>query len=192
MSDAQPSDVTRILGAIGDGDASATGDLLPLVYEELRRLARSMMEREAPGQTLQPTALVHDAYLRLMGPRPDEVSWSSRAHFFAAAAIAMRRILVDRARRRNRLRHGGGRRRVDLDDRVAAFDEDAIDFEVLDEALRRMETEDPRMSRVVMLRFFAGLSIDETATAMNVSPRTVKREWTCARAWLYRALKTDE
>lgn len=184
---APSGDVTRLLVAIGAGDRHAPGDLLPLVYEELRRLAAQRLERERPGQTLQATALVHEAYLRLVGD--GEASWENKAHFFGAAALAMRRILVERARRLGRERHGGGKRPMSLADidvaGVDASGHDSVDFVALDEALRRMEAEDERMARVVMLRYFAGFSIEETAEALGMSATSVKREWTCARAWLY-------
>ena len=183
MADAQPSDVTRILAAIGEGDGRASDQLLPLVYAQLRNLASHRMRAEPPGQTLQPTALVHEAYLRLVGSGP--VEWHNRGHFFAAAAEAMRRILVERARARGRVKRGGGRQRVPLDVADVVADEDSLDLVVLDDALRRMEREDPRMNQVVMLRFFAGLSIEDTAQSLGVSPMTVKRDWACARAWLY-------
>ena len=190
MEQRGPSEVTRILAAIGEGDQKASKQLLPLVYDELRSLAAQRMAREAPGQTLQATALVHEAYLRLVGG--DHVAWSGRGHFFAAAAEAMRRILVERARRRGRDKHGGGWKRVPLGVAEVAADDSSVDLLALDEALRRMEKEDERMGRVVMLRFFAGLSVEDTAELLGVSPRTVKRDWTCARAWLYQQLYDGE
>jgi RNA polymerase sigma factor (TIGR02999 family) len=186
-------DVTRLLSAIGAGNSHASEELLPLVYEELRKLAARRIEREHPGQTLQATALVHEAYLRLVGS--GDATWENKAHFFGAAALAMRRILVERARRLGRDRHGGGRRPLSLADiDVAAVgdeEHESVDFVALDEALRRMEGEDERMARVVMLRYFAGFSIEETAEALGMSPTSVKREWTCARAWLYDELRDD-
>ncbi|MCH7701619.1 MAG: sigma-70 family RNA polymerase sigma factor [Planctomycetes bacterium] len=190
MSRSNPGEVTRILEAISDGDPHASDTLLPLVYDELRRLASARMALEAPGQTLQPTALVHEAYLRLVGD--GQVDWENRRHFFGAAASAMRRILVERARRRGRIKHGGGRQRVPLDDVAVEADEKLLDYVVLDEALCRMEKQDERMSQIVMLRFFAGLTIEDTAQALGISPMTVKREWACARAWLYDELNSDE
>ena len=190
MPRSNPGEVTRILAAISDGDPLASDTLLPLVYDELRRLASARMALEAPGQTLQPTALVHEAYLRLVGD--GQVDWQNRRHFFGAAAMAMRRILVERARRRGRIRHGGGRQRVPLDDVAVEADEKLLDYVVLDEALCRMEEQDERMSQIVMLRFFAGLTIEDTAQAMGISPMTVKREWAVARAWLYDELNSDE
>jgi RNA polymerase sigma factor (TIGR02999 family) len=183
MADTRRGDVTRILAAIGEGNGRAGEELLPLVYDELRKLAGQRMAREQPGQTLQPTALVHEAYLRLVGS--GQVEWNSRGHFFAAAAEAMRRILVDRARRRGRIRHGGGRQRIPANVDEIAADQESLDLVDLDEALRRFEKEDERMSRIVMLRFFAGLSVEDTAKALGVSPTTVKRDWAFARAWLY-------
>ncbi len=183
MAEPEQGDVTRILAAIGEGEGRASEELLPLVYEELRKLAAQRMAREQPGQTLQPTALVHEAYLRLVGGGP--VEWNSRGHFFAAAAEAMRRILVDRARRRGRIRYGGGRKRAPLGLENVAAEEKSQDLLVLDDALHRLEREDERMSRIVMLRFFAGLSVQDTAQALGISPMTVKRDWACARAWLY-------
>jgi len=183
------NEVTRLLKAIQAGDAGSSEALLPLVYEELRKLAASHMARERPGQTLQPTALVHEAYLRLIGG--NDVDWNNRGHFFGAAAQAMRRILVEQARRRGRIKRGGDLQRVPLEDLPDGRNTDEIDFVVLDEALRRMELEDERMARVVMLRFFAGLSVEDTAEVMGVSPMTVKRDWSCAKAWLYDELNAD-
>jgi RNA polymerase sigma factor (TIGR02999 family) len=185
-----PSQVTRILAAIGEGDRQAPEELLPLVYDELRKLAASRMAHESPGHTLQATALVHEAYLRLIGDDPQP--WQNRGHFFAAAAESMRRILVEHARRRGRVKRGGNRRRVPLSVADLAADSDSSDVLALDEAVRRMEQEDERMAQVVMLRFYAGLSIEETAEALAVSARTVKRDWTGARVWLYRELYGEE
>jgi len=182
-------EVTRILQAINAGHEKSSEALLPIVYDELRRLAASQMGREKPGQTLQATALVHEAYLRLIGGQDSD--WSDRGHFFGAAAQAMRRILVENARRRNRIKRGGDRVRVELTDVADEKNADEMDFLVLDEALRRMEKDDPRMARVVMLRFFAGLSVNDTAEAMGVSPMTVKREWACAKAWLYDEINAE-
>ena len=184
-------DITRILASLGkDDEDQALARLLPLVYGELRALADLRLRNERPDHTLQPTALVHEAYLRLLGDqRP---SWADRGHFFRAAAQAMRRILIDHARKRGRIKRGGPRARLPASvlDFVAA--QDPADFLALEEAVRRLEEQDPRMGRVVDLRFFAGLSVAETAQALSVSERTVKREWTVARAWLYRALKEDD
>ncbi len=190
MAPDDASQVTRILHRAGAGDRAAVDELLPLVYDQLRRDAQNRMAGERADHTLGATALVHEAYLRLVGDR--RLPWLNRAHFYAAAAEAMRRILVERARRRGRIKHGGGRQRIPLDDVAAEADEKILDFMVLDEALCRMEKQDERMSRVVMLRFFAGLTIEDTAQALGISPMTVKREWACARAWLYDELFADE
>ncbi len=181
------SDVIRILADIERGDHQAAGELLPLVYDELRRLAASRLAREAPGQTLQPTALVHEAYLRLVGGDPDK-AFDGRGHFFAAAAEAMRRILIDRARARHRQKRGGGHRRVlfDFDALLAEPHDD--DLLVLDEALTALAVEDPGAARLVQLRVFAGLSLREAAVAIGVSKSTALRDWNYARAWLCEAL----
>ena len=164
--------------------------LLPLVYDQLRRLAQHMMAKEQPGQTLQATALVHEAYLRLSDS--DRGRWTNRHHFYIVAAKAMRRILVERARRRGRLKRGGGRKSVALTDSDLLIDTDSLDLVNLDEALRRLSTRDPRVGQVVMLRFFAGLSIEETAETLDISASTAKRDWNYAKAWLYRAMREDE
>ena len=177
----------RLLDSIAAGDPEASAQLLPLVYEELRRLARSRMARENPGQTLTPTALVHEAYLRLVGSR-DPV-WANRAHFFAAAAEAMRRILVERARRVRREKHGGGQWRVTLDEELAGAAPASEEILALHEALTRLERQDAEMARVVELHQFAGLSIEETAAALGLAERTVSRRWTAARAWLRREME---
>ncbi len=176
-------EITRLLKAAHGGDRQASEDLLPLVYDELRQLAARRLRREAPGQTLQATALVHEAYMRLVGD--GSPTWDGRAHFIGAAAIAMRRILVERARRVGALRRGGDRQRLSLDELDIAAPASEFDVVALDDAIRRMEREDERMARIVMLRYFAGLSIEETAELMGISPTSVKREWACARAWLY-------
>ena len=161
--------------------------LLPVVYEELRRLAAAYLRRERPGQTLQPTALVHEAYLRLMKDRPDR--WQNRAHFCAIAAHSMRQILIERARARGAQKRGGAQPRVTLDEGlVAGQPSSTVDLVALDQALERLEAVDPEQARLVELRFFGGLTIEETAEAMNISPATVKRHWTVARAWLAREL----
>lgn len=177
------SDITRILSDVSKGDAQAAGELLPLVYEELRRLAAARMAAESPDQTLQPTALVHEAFLRLIGPG-DEAQWDSRGHFFAAAAEAMRRILVDTARRKRSEKHGGERRRVELPDVPVPSDLADERLLALDAALTRFAAEDPVAARVVELRHFAGLSIEDAATALGLSRATAYRHWTYARAWL--------
>jgi RNA polymerase sigma factor (TIGR02999 family) len=177
------NDVTHILSAIEQGDPKAAGDLLPMVYKELRSLAAQKLAGEAPGQTLQPTALVHEAYLRLVGGQ--DPGWSGRGHFFAAAAEAMRRILVERARRRKRLRHGGGRQ-LSLEGMELIGDIPSDDLLALDEALQRFAREDPRAARLVELRYFAGLSMPEAAEALGLPLRTAERNWTYARTWLHR------
>jgi RNA polymerase sigma factor (TIGR02999 family) len=173
-----------------DGGPGTAGELLPEVYDELRRLARARLARERqPNQTLQPTALVHEAYLRVSGQRPEQ-QWDRRGHFFAAAALAMRRILVERARHYQRVKHGAGADHVPLEDADARADPALTDLVAIDEALTRLEQTDPRKARIVALRYFAGLSVDETAKALDLSPATVKNEWAFARAWLYRMLAT--
>jgi len=181
------NEVTRILEAVGQGDPQAASRLLPLVYDELRRLAAQRLLHENPGQTLQPTALVHEAYLRLLGSAAGG-DWNSRGHFFAAAAEAMRRILVEQARRKQRVRHGGGRRRLSLDQLDLTDPRDANGFLDLDEALQRLAVEDPSVAAVVQLRYFTGLTCEEAAKALGISLRTVKRHWAYARAWLYQQL----
>jgi len=185
------SDVTRILYAIEDGDAKAAAELLPVVYDQLRKIAQQRMSGERAGHSLEATALVHEAYLRLVGDDGEGLRWANRAHFFAAAAEAMRRILVDHARGKGRLKRGGGQARLSLS--VAALgaeDENSDEILALDEALRRLEKQDERMARIVSLRFFAGLGVEETAQALEISPRTVKRDWATARAWLFRELQS--
>jgi RNA polymerase sigma factor (TIGR02999 family) len=169
-----------------DGDRQSLDSLLPIVYQELRRLAASYLRRERPGQTLQPTALVHEAYMRLMKDRPDR--WQNRAHFCAIAAHSMRQILIEKARARDALKRGGGGPRVTLDEALVGGGELSIDMVALDEALERLAAIDPEQARLVELRFFGGLTVEETADALNISPATVKRHWTLARAWLAREL----
>jgi RNA polymerase sigma factor (TIGR02999 family) len=181
------SDVTRILSAIEQGDPHAAEQLLPLVYDELRKLAAQRMAQEAPGQTLQATALVHEAYLRLVDAEKAR-HWDSRGHFFAAAAQAMRRILVDNARRKQRDKRGGRRRRVELDESVPAPPSAADDLLALDEALTRLAAEDPEAAAVVQLRYFAGLSVEEAARGLGLSRAAAYRHWTFARAWLLNEL----
>jgi RNA polymerase sigma factor (TIGR02999 family) len=182
------SDVTRLLDAAAAGDRHAAADLLPLVYDELRKLAAARMAAESPDQTLQPTALVHEAFLRLVGP-VDAARWDNSGHFFAAAAEAMRRILVDRARRKAAARHGGGLGRLDLDPDLAAAPETHEDLVALDEALDRLAAEDPVKADLVKLRYFAGLTLPEAAAALGLSERTAGRHWAYARAWLRRAVE---
>ncbi|MFZ2875095.1 MAG: sigma-70 family RNA polymerase sigma factor [Phycisphaerales bacterium] len=182
--------VTRLLAAVHSGDPRASEQLLPLIYDELRKLARSYMKRESEGQTIQATALVHEAYMRLVGSA--DVSWDNRGHFFGAAALAMRRILVERARSRGRIKRGGDRQRVDLADHADAGDESSVDLVTLDGALRKLEAFDQRKSEVVMLKYFAGLTNDEVAAALGLSSATIRNEWTFARAWLMRELSRAE
>jgi RNA polymerase sigma factor (TIGR02999 family) len=185
------SDVTRILDALAQGDAHAAEQLLPLVYEELRRLAAQRLAREAPGQTLQATALVHEAYLRLVGTGPAQ-DWNSRGHFFAAAAEAMRRILVEKARRKRCLRHGGGQTRIELDEACSVAGPPSEDLLALDEALTRLTARDPVRADLVKLRFFAGLTMPEAARALGISLATAERHWTFARTWLYAELTAED
>jgi RNA polymerase sigma factor (TIGR02999 family) len=190
------NEVTHILSALQHGDHGAAEQLLPLVYKELRKLAAQRLTHEAPGQTLQATALVHEAYLRLVGTEGAKASphWHGRGHFFAAAAEAMRRILVERARHRQRLRHGGGRKRVDLDVAIdspaGAPDVESSPDELLalDEALTRLAAEAHDAAEVVKLRYFAGLTIQQSADALGISVRTANRHWTYAKAWLFQQL----
>jgi RNA polymerase sigma factor (TIGR02999 family) len=185
--------VTRLLNEAGGGDRKAAEELLPLVYAELRALAARNMRRERPDHTLQATALVHEAYLRLVGAR-GSVQWEGRLHFFAAAAQSMRRILVENARRRGRLKRGGGdgARRIDLDELNVTVDEAPDDLLALDEALVEFAQKHPAEAQLVQLRYFAGLSRDQAAEAMNVSPATASRDWAFARAWLYRRITQSE
>ncbi|HTK74991.1 MAG TPA: ECF-type sigma factor [Gemmataceae bacterium] len=185
------ADVTRLLDAAAAGDRQAAAELLPLVYDELRKLAAARMAAEAPGNTLQPTALVHEAYLRLVG-QVDANRWDGRGHFFAAAAEAMRRILVDAARRKQREKHGGDRDRVDLDAAAPAAPDPRYDLIALDAALTRLAAEDPQAARLVELRHFAGLSVVDMAEVLGVSPRTADRIWAFARAWLHRELSGSD
>jgi RNA polymerase sigma factor (TIGR02999 family) len=184
------SEVSRILSAINQGDPHAASQLLPLVYDELRKLAAQRLARESPGQTLQPTALVHEAYLRLVG-EDEEQHWDSRGHFFAAAAEAMRRILVESARRKNRVKHGGDLQRVDLDDNDVPVRPPPEEILALDEALTQLTEEDPEAAQVVQLHFFAGLSIEQAAEALGISRATAYRQWSYARAWLRCAIGGD-
>jgi RNA polymerase sigma factor (TIGR02999 family) len=184
-------DVTRILSAIEQGDSRAAEQLLPLVYEELRKLAAQRLAQEKPGQTLQATALVHEVYLRLVDA--DEVNrWDSRGHFFAAAAEAMRRILINRARDKKRAKRSGGLRRVDLDQIEIALDTNDQELIALDEALTQLAVEDPEAVRLVNLRFFAGLSLKDAAFSLGVALRTAERQWAYARAWLFAHLRQDD
>jgi RNA polymerase sigma factor (TIGR02999 family) len=184
--DPNPHEVTLLLEAAASGDAAASDQLLPLVYEHLQRLAHNRMKEEGPGNTLQATALVHEAYLRLLGGT--NVKWTDRRHFFAAAALAMRRILVDRARSRGRLKRGGDRNRAELHDEPAVEQLPAIDMLALDDALKALERHDRRRHDVVMFRYFAGLTIEDTAQALAISPATVKTDWAVARVWLFKTM----
>jgi RNA polymerase sigma factor (sigma-70 family) len=202
------SEVTRILSAIEQGDPHAADQLLPLVYDELRKLAAQKLAQEKPGQTLQPTALVHEAYLRLVTPSKSPLStpsvsppskegdlegvgvhWDSRRHFFAAAAEAMRRILIDRARRQQTQKHGGQRERIDLEEVEAVAPSCSTDLLALDEALAKFAVEDPVKAQLVTLRYFAGLSVQEAADTLGISRATADRYWSYARTWLYCELR---
>jgi RNA polymerase sigma factor (TIGR02999 family) len=182
------SEVTRILSAIERGDPHAAEELLPLVYDELRKLAAQRLAEEKPGQTLQATALVHEAYLRIVSGQNVQ-SWDSRGHFFAAAAEAMRRILIEQTRRKGRRRHGGGLLRVELLEREVALTADDERVLLLDDALTRLADIRPQAAEVVKLRFFSGLTIEETALVVGISPRTARRLWVFARAWLRREME---
>lgn len=184
------SDVTRILSQIESGDPSAAEQLLPLVYNELRKLAAMRLAEEKPGQTLQATALVHDAYLRLVDVEKAQ-HWDSRGHFFAAAAEAMRRILIDRARKRGAEKRGGGLERVDLDALALATTLTPDQFFAVDEALAKLAIDDPTAAQLVKLRFFAGLTVNEAGQSMRISTATAYRHWNYARAWLHRELWDD-
>jgi RNA polymerase sigma factor (TIGR02999 family) len=184
------SDVTRILSLIEQGNAQAAEQLLPLLYDELRRLAAAKLASEKPGQTLQATALVHEAYLRLVGS-DNAQQWSSRGHFFAAAAESMRRILVENARRKNRLKHGGDLDRVEVELTELPTRMAADDLLALDEALQRLQQEDPVKARLVTLRYFAGLTIEQASEVLGISRVTAFRYWTFARAWLHREIRGE-
>jgi RNA polymerase sigma factor (TIGR02999 family) len=185
------NEVTRILSAIEQGNDSAADQLLPLVYEELRKLATQKMAHERPGHTLQATALVHEAYLRLVDVETVQ-HWNSRGHFFGAAAEAMQRILVENARRKQRSKHGGAQHRVSLSDTLSTEYSDDGELLALDEALARFAAEEPAKAQLVKLRYFAGLSLTEAAEAMGISYATAKRYWTYARAWLYAEIDEED
>jgi len=178
-------EVTLILSAAEQGDSNAAEKLLSLVYTELRQLAAQKLAQEKPGQTLQATALVHEVYLRLLGPEDSNQSWNSRGHFFGAAAEAMRRILVEKARHKGRLKHGGERQRVELDSAYAVLAPPSLDLLALDEALSKLAADEPAKAELVNLRFFAGLTMPEAAAALGISLATAERYWTFARSWLY-------
>ncbi len=184
------TDVTRILNAIEQGDGKAADELLPLVYEELRRLAAQKMAQEKSGQTLQATALVHEAYLRLVEAK--DQNWNSRGHFFRAAAEAMRRILIESARRKGRLKSGGNREKVGLDDVDLTIEGLPEDVVALDEALTKLAEDKPLMVQAIELRYFAGLTLEQTAEILGVSERTVSSYWTYAKAWLYREITEEK
>lgn len=180
-------EVTQLLLDWGNGDKAALDELVPVVYQELRRLAGYYMRRERPGHTLQTSALVNEAYMRLVDYR--QMRWQSRAHFFAVAAQAMRRILVEHARKRHFAKRGGGAVQVSLDEAATVSEKQAADLIALDDALTSLEAIDPRKSRIVELRYIGGLNIEETAEALGISPATVQREWRSAKAWLYRTIR---
>lgn len=181
--------ITQVLEAIRNGDTQASQDLLPLVYEELRNLARMRMANEAAGHTLQPTALVHEAWLRLT--QAGDRDWKNRAYFFAAAAQAMRRILVDHARRKSRLKHGGGQQRLELEELAVAAPTPDEKVLLVDEALEQLEAENPERARIVVLKYFSGLTNREAAEALGIGERTVDRHWVCAKAWLFRKIRAQ-
>ena len=184
------TDVTRILAAIEQGDEGATDDLLPLVYEELRLLAAQKLYREQPGQTLQATALVHEAYIRLVGNEAQQ--WNSRGHFFAAAAEAMRRILIENARRKKKLKRGGNQHRSDLSDVDIATERDINDLLALDEALTKLAMEDPTKADLVKLRYFAGLTLEQAAEVLKISRATSSRYWSYVQAWLFHEINGSD
>jgi len=190
MTQPAPHEVTQLLIDWSNGDTAALDKLVPLIHEELRRLAHHYMSRERPGHTLQTTALVDEAYLRLVNRK--DVQWQNRAHFFAIAANLMRNILVDHARSHAYAKRGGGALKIELDEAMIVSQERAAEVVALDEALKELATFDEAQSRIVELRFFGGLTIEETAEAMAISPTTIKREWRSARAWLYDRLSKDE
>lgn len=184
------TEITRILTAIDQGDAQAAGELLPLVYDELRNLAAQKMAHEAPGQTLQATALVHEAYLRLVGSQDQK--WDNRGHFFAAAAEAMRRILIETARRKQRVKRGGNRQRQELQEADLAIDPPSDDFVALHDALEKLAIEDKQTAELVKLRYFAGLTTEQAAEVLGVSRRTAYRDWAYASSWLRLEMCEDD
>lgn len=190
MTTPSPQTLTQLLVTVSGGNALAKEKLWSRIYHELHVLAQQQLAREPPGQTMQPTSLVHEAYIRLVGK--EKVQWANRRHFFAAAAQAMRRIRIDAARHRQRLKRGGGRKRVPIDEVPAVFDDDPAEFLSLDRALDRFEQINKRAVEVVLLRYFAGLTVEETSKALDVSPRTVESDWALARAWLHRELKRGD
>lgn len=186
--DRESGEVTQLLKAMAKGDPDAAGNLLPLVYAELHRLARSYMRRERPDHTLQPTALINEAYMRLA---KEDIDWNNRQHFIAIAANVMRRVLVDYARAHNAEQRGGGIKRVEMQEEFAISPERLEEVTLLDEALKNLEKQNPRQAKVVELRYFGGLSVKEIASLLEVSPRSVKRDWSLARIWLFRELQPD-
>jgi len=189
MSRSAPKGVTQLLADWSSGNQEALNALMPLVYDELRRLARSYIRRERPGHTLATTGLIHEAYLRLVD---QDVKWQNRSHFFGVAAQMMRRVLIDHAKSQQRAKRGGGAVKVSLDDPIVLSDAPDTDLLALDEALSRLEKMDPQRGRIVELRFFGGLSNEEAAAVLNISPATVQRQWSGARAWLYHELRRVE
>lgn len=186
QEEADMSDVTRILAAIEEGDSRAVDKLVPAVYQELRQLAAQKLSREKPGHTLQPTALVNEAYLRLIGA--DSQTWQGKTHFFAAAAEAMRRILIENARQKRRLKRGGDRQKVALDEALASIERPLEDVIALDEAMGRLAAEEPIIAELVKLRFFGGLTLEQAGEVLGISRRTATRHWAFAQAWLYKQL----
>jgi RNA polymerase sigma factor (TIGR02999 family) len=184
------AEVTQLLDAAAAGDPNAAAELLPLVYDELRKLAAARMAEEKPGQTLQATAIVHEAYVRIVGPN-ETSKWNGRGHFFAAAAEAMRRILIENARRKGRIKHGRGHHRVDLESDCLTSDAHSLDLLAVDEALTNFAQVDPVKAELVKLRFFAGLTMPEAAAALNISLATAERSWTFAKSWLFAELSDD-
>ncbi len=189
-SESSASDATQVLAELAAGDQAAAQRLLPMIYDEFRALAARYLGRERAGHTLEPTALVHEAYMRLVDQ--SRVNWQGRTHFFAVGAQLMRRILVDHARHKHRVKRGGGRQRITLDEHVAISPQRDEDLLALDEALQKLAELDPRQAQVVELRFFGGLSVEEVATVLGVSKRTVEADWTMVRAWLRRELSRDD
>jgi RNA polymerase sigma factor (TIGR02999 family) len=189
MTQASGHDVTQLLIEWSNGDKAALDKLIPLIHEELRRLAHHYMSRERPGHTLQTTALVDEAYVRLVNRK--DVHWQNRSHFFAIAAQLMRSILVDHARSHAYTKRGGGARKISLDETMIVSQQRAAEVVALDDVLKELASFDPQQSRIVELRFFGGLTIEETAEVLNLSPATIKREWSTAKAWLYRELSKE-
>lgn len=189
MAPSETTEVTQYLKALSHGDPTAMDHLIPIVYQTLRQQAAAYLRREPPGHSMQPTALVHEAFMKLANQR--NVDWQGRSHFFAIGAQAMRRILVDHARRKARARHGGGRQRISLDDNLAVSRERDTNLLALDDALEKLAQLDPRQAKIVELRFFGGLSVQEVADVLGVSKRTVEADWTMVRAWLRRELSEE-